>query len=465
MTFTLDPILVIDDEEAIRRVLQSTLEDEGYLVKTVSSGEAGLKWLETHQASVVLLDIWMPGQEGLSVLQALKHKHPDPAVVMMSGHGTIETAVKATKLGAFDFLEKPLSLEKLLVVLKNALTTRRLTLENQALRHQLLGHALPVIGRSSAFQKLQDLISKVAPTRSSVLILGENGTGKEWVAHRLHQLSPRVEKPWIALNCAAIPDDLIESELFGHERGAFTGASQLRRGRFDLASGGTLFLDEIGDMSLKTQAKLLRVLQEQRFERVGGSETIRVDVRILAATNKDLTQEMTLGRFREDLYYRLNVVSLRVPPLRERREDVAALAHFFLAECAKANGLPNRNLTQEASHWLEEQAWPGNIRELKNKMERIFILTHPPGSSIPITVSELQEASLMPLSPSSGKKEPLQEHTPLLRNARQDFERDLILKTLEKSRWNISQAAQKLGIERTHLHRKIKALGLSEESS
>lgn len=461
-------VLIVDDEISIQTSLSGALGDEGYRVKTASSGEAGLESLRQDRPDVVLLDIWMPGMDGLETLKRVKAEWPDQIVIMMSGHGTIETAVKATKLGAFDFVEKPLSLERILVLLQNASGVQELARENQALRKQVQKHKM-LIGESPGMKQIRDLIQRVGLTTGSVLITGENGTGKELVAHSIHAVSPRFNKPFVEVNCAAIPEELIESELFGHEKGAFTGATQLRRGKFDLANGGTLFLDEIGDMSLKTQAKILRILQEQKFERVGGSQTISVDVRIVAATNKDLRAEIGRGGFREDLYYRLNVVPFTVPPLRERKTDIPLLAAHFLHEFSVIHGKKKRELQGEALRVLTDYPWPGNVRELKNLVERIMILTGDAENGTPITAATLLghlEAETHALKTEGAVTELTGEilagagSAKNLKDARAEFEKEFILKTLKENDWNVSKTAAVLGVERSHLHRKIKSYGI-----
>jgi two-component system nitrogen regulation response regulator NtrX len=459
-------VLVIDDEASIRQSLSGALKDEGYRVRTVPSGGEGIEALRADRPDIVMLDIWMPEMDGLETLKQIKAEWPDQTVIMMSGHGTIETAVRATKLGAFDFVEKPLSLERLLVLLQNTLGVQDLARENQALRKQIAKHRL-LVGESPGMKQIQELIRRVAPTTGSVLITGENGTGKELVAHSIHALSPRFNKPFVEVNCAAIPEELIESELFGHERGAFTGATALRRGKFDLANGGTLFLDEIGDMSLKTQAKILRILQEQKFERVGGSQTISVEVRIVAATNKDLKAEISRGQFREDLFYRLNVIPFQIPPLRDRKEDVPLLAAHFLREFAATHGKKERGLTKEGLGVLTAYPWPGNVRELKNLIERVMILTAESEDGQKISAAtllgHLKDEALTPkaegaVTDAPGETPPAAAKN--LRDARQEFEKEFILKTLKEHDWNISRTAAVLGIERSHLHRKIKSYGI-----
>jgi two-component system nitrogen regulation response regulator NtrX len=467
-------ILVVDDEASIRQALMGALKDEGYRVVTAVSGRDAIDVNRVERADVILLDIWMPEMDGIETLKKIKVEWPEQAVIMMSGHGNIETAVKSTKLGAYDFVEKPLSLERLLVLIQNISSVQDLARENHALRKQVQKTRM-LVGESPSMVHIQDLIRRVAPTTGSVLITGENGTGKELVAQSLHALSPRYNKPFVEVNCAAIPEELIESELFGHERGAFTGATQLRRGKFDLAHGGTLFLDEIGDMSLKTQAKILRILQEQKFERVGGSQTISVDVRIVAATNKDLKSEIQLGNFREDLFYRLNVIPFLVPPLRDRSEDIPVLAKHFLKEFCVTHDRKMPELSSEALSVLAAYPWPGNVRELKNLIERVVILTTAQEEGKIITAAVLlrnlqdEGFSLKLEAEESRRTSKLQgelisqnvpDSTQSLKDARHEFEKDFILKTLKQYDWNISKTAQVLGIERSHLHRKIKSYGI-----
>ncbi len=464
-------ILVIDDEASIRQSLTGALKDEGYRVEVAASGKEGLDAIRSERPDLVLLDIWMPQMDGIETLRLIKAEWSDQIVIMMSGHGNIETAVRATKLGAFDFIEKPLSLERLLVMIQNVSSVQDLARENHALRKQVQKNKI-LLGGSAAIRNIQELIRRVAPTTGSVLITGENGTGKELVAQSLHTLSPRFNKPFVEVNCAAIPEELIESELFGHEKGSFTGATQLRRGKFDLANGGTLFLDEIGDMSLKTQAKILRILQEQKFERVGGAQTTSVDVRIVAATNKDLKSEIQQGNFREDLFYRLNVIPFAVPPLRDRTEDIGLLARHFLNEFCIAHGRLMRVLSVEALHVLTSYQWPGNVRELKNLIERVIILTPESEDGHVITAAHFL-MSLQDNGFSLRMEEENSVHTKALgasvpptaggknlRDARQEFEKEFILKTLKENDWNISKTAQILGVERSHLHRKIKSYGI-----
>ncbi len=445
--------MIVDDEPSIRTSLEGVLEDEGYKVACASDGHAALKTMEEEMPDLVLLDIWMPGIDGIETLKRMRELHPGLQVIMISGHGTIETAVSATKLGAFDFIEKPLSLEKTLVTIQNALNFRRLRDENIILR-QKARWKHKITGESGVVHQLRETIERVAPTQATVLITGENGTGKELVARAIHHFSSRKTRPLVEVNCAAIPEDLIESELFGHEKGAFTGANERRRGRFDLANDGTLFLDEIGDMSLKTQAKILRILEEQRFERVGGSKTIQVDVRIIAATNKDLKREIDEGWFREDLYYRLNVIPVDVPPLRERTEDIPLLVEDFLEEFAQEGKSARKRIAEEVIPVLQKYPWPGNVRELKNFIERLVIL-------VPEEVIELRHipASFHQCFDQVGTSTALDQ--PHFKTAKIEFEKEYLRKKLEEHNWNISQTAGAIGIERSHLHRKLKAYGVS----
>ncbi len=446
-----ETILVVDDEIAICQSLKAILEDEGYQVLTASSGEEAIKIVAEEMPQLVLLDIWLPGIDGLETLKAVHAAHPNVLIIMMSGHGTIETAVKATKLGAFDFIEKPLSLDKVIILVSNALNVVRLEEENILLK-QKVSHQFELTGSSSAITELKEMIGIVAPTNAWILIMGENGTGKELVARSIHHLSRRSHKPIVEVNCAAIPEELIESELFGHEKGAFTGATEKKRGKFDLAHEGTIFLDEVADMSLKAQAKILRILQEKKFERVGGNKVIDMDVRVLAATNKDLEKEMEAGRFRQDLYYRLHVIPLRVPPLRERKEDIPFLVERFLKDFAAKEGQPLKTVSDGALQKLMGHDWPGNVRELKNIVERLIILT----PSNEIRADDLPELSLRSES-AAAAPEPAQV-TDSLRDARLDFERQFIIKKLEEFDGNISRTAEAIGLERSNLHKKLKSL-------
>jgi len=437
-------LLIVDDEESIGVTLKEALSDEGYYVWAVQNGYDALHTLEKCDIQVVLLDIWMQPLDGLEILKKIKEKCPHVAVVMMSGHGSIETAVIATKLGAFDYVEKPLSLERILVLLNNLNQILELEEENKRLRQEV-DEKYGLIGESGALKQIKKLIQVVAPTNSWILITGENGTGKELVARELHHLSQRKDRAFVAVNCAAIPEGLIETELFGHEKGAFTGAYARKKGKFDMADGGTLFLDEIGDMSLHTQAKLLRILQEQQFERVGGNETIEIDVRVIAATNKDLSEEIKNNRFREDLYYRLNVIPFHIPPLRERKEDILSLSEYFLADVAKHNKVQKKSLSPRALKKLEEYHWPGNIRELRNLIERFAVMTES---------TEIGERDII-LSHGVGNKE-VEINACDLKGARGEFEKKFIMEKLSECEGNISKTAKAIGLERSHLHRKIK---------
>ncbi len=455
-------ILVVDDEESILQSVTDILEDEGFDVQTSPDGETSLKIMGEDLPDLVLLDIWMPGMDGLEVLKRIKADWPFIPAVIMSGHGTIETAVKATRLGAYDFIEKPLSYEHLLLAIQNALKYHDLREQNVFLR-QKTGERRELIGESPAMRRLKEQLAIVAPTDAWILIQGENGTGKELVAQTIHRMSKRNRKPLIEVNCAAIPEELIESELFGHEKGAFTGATTMKRGKFDLANEGTLFLDEITDMSLKTQAKILRILQEQRFERVGGSKTITIDVRIMAATNKDLEKEIRKGHFREDLYYRLNVIPIEVSPLRERKDDIFLLTEGFLSEFSgnTAHG-PKKRANQEVIEAFMAYDWPGNVRELRNMIERLVILTKGPE----ITIDDLPPSFHQGLGAAAevltsfSISEPAWLSCQDFREAKALFEREYLEKKLAEHQGNIKKTAQAIGIERRHLHRKIKALGL-----
>ena len=446
-----ETILIVDDERDIRQALGGLLGDEGYLVAQASSAPEALERLEEAAPEMILLDLWMGDiEEGFEVLSRVREDFPGLPVVVISGHGNIETAVRAVKEGAFDYIEKPLSAEKLLLTVKRALSFHRLTAENQILRTRT-GRSPAMIGRSPAMEELRRAIEKVAPTPASVLITGENGVGKELAARAIHQLSLRADRPMVEVNCAAIPEELVESELFGHEKGAFTGAAAKKRGRFDQAHNSTLFLDEIGDMSLKTQAKILRILQEQRFERVGGVRTILVDVRVIAASNKNLEEEIKNGRFRADLYYRLNVVALKVPALRERASDIPALAAEFLGSYARANNLGAKTISEEMMLELAGRPWPGNVRELKNTIERLAIMT--PGPVIGPEDGNRGTASTAP--PTDGDFMDLP-----FREARAEFERHYFRRQLERHGLNITQTAETISLDRTSLHKKLKALGL-----
>jgi two-component system, NtrC family, nitrogen regulation response regulator NtrX len=444
-------ILIVDDERAIQTTLKGVLEDEGYRVSAVGSGQEMLSRLADDVPDLIFLDIWMPGMDGLEALAEVKQRRPDATVVMISGHGTIETAVKATKLGAYDFIEKPLSLEKMLLAAVRALDHSRLERENRALRERL-ARAEEIVGAGPVIEELRQQIAMAAPTNGRVLIHGENGAGKELVARAIHSLSTRREGPFVEVNCAAIPEELIESELFGHERGAFTGAIARRRGKFELADQGTLFLDEIGDMTLKTQAKVLRALEEQAFERVGGKETVRVDVRVLAASNQELKELIAQGRFREDLFYRLNVIPIEVPPLRRRKEDIPALVSHFIAVFSAENGKRPKAISVEALAYFLSYDWPGNVRELRNMVERLVIMA-------PRDVIGPEDLP-PPLRPKADTAEDVQRDR-TLKEAREAFERAFIVAELQAHEGNVTRTADTLGIERSHLYRKLKAYGIT----
>lgn len=444
-------ILVVDDEPGIRQSLSGALEDDGYSVEAVENGEACLEALGRAEFELVLLDIWLPGMDGMEVLSRVQEIPfaERPLVVMISGHANIEGAVKATKLGAFDFLEKPLSLEKISVAVKNALDHRRLALENRSFRADR-DSRYRIIGGSVSMKALRQQLALMAGTNGRVLIYGESGTGKELVAHAIHAQSPRVNEPFVEVNCAAIPEELIESELFGHIKGSFTGAVEDKTGKFQKADSGTLFLDEVGDMSLRTQAKVLRALEEQRFEPVGAAQSTQVDVRVVAATNKHLEEEIERGNFREDLFYRLNVIPFFVPPLRDRREDIPLLADHFLREFTTAYGRRPKELTAEAYRALTDHHWPGNVRELKNLIERIVILN--PQVRV--------DARHIPLTPPRRSSDGSQGRFGSLQEVREAVEREYILKKLEEANGNVTRTAELLGLERSNLYRKMKTLGI-----
>lgn len=449
-------ILIIDDEEGILKTLSGILTDEGYQVQTCSGGEEAFQRVQSDPPRLILLDIWMPRMDGIETLQKIKELYPQQTVVMMSGHGSIESAVKAIKLGAYDYIEKPLSLEKVVILIRHAMTEQKLGEENSRLRNQM-EKKWQMVGSSSAMKRLKEQIRLAAPTHSRVLVSGENGTGKELVARAIHAVSPRASFPFVEINCAAIPETLIESELFGHEKGAFTGADSLKKGSFELADRGTLFLDEIGDMSLATQAKVLRVIQEQRFQRVGGTKIISVDIRLISASNKDLPEEIKKGNFREDLYYRINVIPIKTPPLRDRREDIPELIDYFLNELIKEQGLKRKNISREALEKLKGLEWKGNVRELRNFIERLLIMTDHP---------QITETDILGLaspginSPTAAKDGESYSPSPSLKDARTLFEKNYILDQLNANEWNIIKTADALEIERTHLYRKMKLLGI-----
>lgn len=446
-------ILIVDDEKNIRRSVQMICTGEGFGAATAETADEALAALKSNQIDLAILDVMMPGTDGLTLLKKIHKQFPEVVVIMISGHATVQNAVTATKEGAYDFIEKPITKEKLLISLKNALQNRTLQKENLELKKQLTGK-FEMVGESRAMKDILEQISKVAPTTGRVLITGESGTGKELIARAIHENSPRKKGPFIKVNCAAIPEELIESELFGSEKGAYTGAHQTREGKFSLADGGTLFLDEIGDMSLNVQAKVLRVLQEGEFEKVGGHKTQKVDVRVLAATNKDLEKEVQKERFRNDLYFRLNVVPINSPPLRRRKDDIPILVESFIESYASETGARKKQVSPEAMEFLRAYDWPGNIREIKNMIERLMIMC----SSDTIEVNDLPNhiqtpISSIPLRMESGMT---------LKEVKENVEREFILSTLKKNDWNVSQTAKNLDIDRTNLHKKIKYYGLKE---
>jgi len=454
-------ILICDDEAGVRSSLAGVLRDEGYTVDTVDSGEACLDQVVRQAYDVILLDIWLPGMDGLATLERLRERRIDGPVIMISGHGTVETAVRATRLGAFDFIEKPLSIDKTVLAVRNAIRQRRLEIENRALRARV-DRPLVIVGTSAIMTSLREQIAMAAPTNGRVLISGENGTGKELVARQVHAMSHRKQGPFIEVNCAAIPEELIESELFGHLKGAFTGAVSDRRGKFELASGGTLFLDEVADMSLKTQAKVLRALQEQVVEPVGGHASVRVDVRVLAATNKDLSEEIKAGRFREDLFFRLNVIPLWVPPLRERANDVIRLAEHFISEFAAEYGRRQKRLAPDAQQAMRGYRWPGNVRELRNVIERLMIMV--PAETIEVDdlwfLEGQFEAPVRVPAPVPAARPATPDTIQPLYEARDTWERDYLLKALAAYDGNMSRTADALGVERSNLYRKMRGLGI-----
>jgi two-component system nitrogen regulation response regulator NtrX len=446
-------ILIVDDETSIRDSLQGVLADEGYETGSVESGEECLKLLRReHNYEVVLLDIWLPGIDGLETLERIHEMDNPPEVIMISGHGTIETAVRATKLGAYDFLEKPLSIDKTLILVKNAIESKQLRHENVDLRKQLHGKSV-IVGDSIPMKALRQQIGLMAPANGRVLIYGESGTGKELVAHAIHAQSLRKDETFVEVNCAAIPEDLIESELFGHYKGSFPGAAADKEGKFQKANGGTLFLDEVGDMSLKTQSKVLRTLDEQRVAPLGGNESIIVDARIIASTNKDLEEEISRGNFREDLFYRLNVIPFFVPPLRDRKEDIPLFARHFLKELAATYGRRPREITDDAVEALMRYSWPGNVRELRNVIERIVIMNP--------MITRFDRKHLPTLVYRDGHRRAARSEFSTLHQARDAYERDFILKKLDENHGNVTRAAEVLGLERSHLYRKMKTLGIT----
>ena len=453
-------VLIVDDEAEIRESLEGILREEGYVVTTSATATEALELVRDADYDVVLLDIWLPDRDGLETLGEIRRLENSsiPEVVIISGHGTIEAAVRATKLGAYDFLEKPLSLERTLIVVKNAMRARQMREDNAEFARQLTSRS-NVTGQSVAMKALRQQIRLVAPTNGRVLIFGESGTGKELIGKAMHAASLRKDRPFVELNCAAIPEDYIESELFGYRHGAVPGGPQEKRGTFERADGGTLFLDEVGDMSLKTQAKVLRALDEQRFLPVGASHPVHVDVRVIAATNKDLEEEIARGNFREDLFYRLNVIPFFVPPLRDRKEDITLLVKEFLEEFGPRYGRSHVEMTEDALVALRQYHWPGNVRELRNLVERVLILNP--------KVNRIEKKHLPmlvyrgPKLTESGRINTKSEEFSSLVEAREAYEREFILKKLDEFHGNVSRAAEGLGLERSHLYRKMKALGVT----
>ncbi|HSP35750.1 MAG TPA: sigma-54 dependent transcriptional regulator [Thermoanaerobaculia bacterium] len=443
-------ILIIDDEQSIRTTLSHILEDEGHRTTACESGEEGVAQFARDEFDVVILDLWLPGIDGLTVLERIRNAG-GPPVIVISGHGNIDTAVRATRAGAYDFLEKPLSIERVLLTVNHALADAKLREQVSDLRRTIDLDEL-LIGESDPMKRLEQQIRSAAPTNSRVLITGENGSGKEIVARSLHRQSQRADRLFVDVNCAAIPEELIESELFGHRKGAFTGAIEERKGKFELADGGTLFLDEVGDMSLSAQAKVLRVLQEQTFQRVGAQQTIHVDVRVIAATNKNLDGEIAAGKFRSDLYYRLNVIPIEVPPLRARANDIVLLAEHFLRRFAAETRAPKKKLSAGGATKLRSYSWPGNVRELRNVIERLAILL--PHDTIGADDIQLgaPAAEVASIPPNLT-----------LREARDEFEKQYILNRLREFAGNVSRTADALGVERSNLYRKLHAYGIRVE--
>ena len=447
-------VLVVDDEQGIREVLQDVLADEGHRVIPVEDGFRALEVLETGGVDLVILDVWLPNMGGIDVLKRIRERWPEVEVVVISGHANINMAVQAVKIGAFDFLEKPLSLEKTITVVENALKMEELKRENRTLKQSILFED-EMIGSGEGMRKVRELIEQSAGSEARILILGENGTGKELVARDIHRRSRRAQAPFVEVNCASIPETLIESELFGHEKGAFTDAYARRKGKFELANEGTLFLDEIADMSLNTQAKVLRVLQEMKFERIGGEKSINVDVRVIAATNRNIQEEIRSGRFREDLYFRINVIPIFVPPLRDRIEDMPALIDYFMGKFKRPAEGPEKSFSEESLRLLSTYSWPGNIRELKNFIERINIMTEEK------VISADSVRRFLTSRTDWDKGEVLKGFESMkLNEAKDEFEREFLVKKLEENEQNITRTSRALGITPSHLHNKIKKHGI-----
>jgi two-component system nitrogen regulation response regulator NtrX len=450
----LSTILVVDDEQGIREVLQDVLADEGHRVITVEDGFRALEALQEGAVDLVILDVWLPNMGGIDVLKRIRDSWPEIEVVVISGHANINMAVQAVKIGAFDFLEKPLSLEKTITVVENALKMEELKRENRSLKQSILFED-EMVGSGEGMEKVRELIDQSADSDARILILGENGTGKELVAREIHRRSRRSQAPFVEVNCASIPETLIESELFGHEKGAFTDAHARRKGKFEQANGGTVFLDEIADMSLNTQAKVLRVLQEMKFERIGGEKSINVDVRVIAATNKNIQEEIRSGRFREDLYFRINVIPIFVPPLRDRIEDLLELVDYFMGKFKRSIDEPPRRFSEDSLQLLRTYSWPGNIRELKNFIERINIMTEE-------KVISAESVRRFLTSRTDWEKDELLKgfESMKLNEAKDEFEREFLVKKLEENEQNITRTSRALGITPSHLHNKIKKHGI-----
>ncbi len=444
-------ILIVDDEINIIKTLSSILQDEDHVVFAYRNGAESMEFLRANDVDLAILDVWLPDVDGIDLLEQIKGQYPDTAIIMISGHGSIDIAVKSTKLGAYDFIQKPLSMERVLTSVNNALEHMRLRKENIKLRKEYRVDD-EMIGNSPKIIEIREIIETAAKTNARVFISGDSGTGKELVARAIFHRSKRSDKSFVKVNCAAIPNELIESELFGHEEGAFTGAVNRRMGKFEVANKGTMFLDEICDMSASAQAKVLRVLQENQFERVGGNETITVDVRVIAATNMDVKKAVEEGNFREDLYYRLNVIPIHVPTLAERMDDFPLLVDYFLERFAEEHGLGLKQIDAEGMKELEKHSWPGNVRELKNVIERLSIMV--PGESI------LRDDILKHME-SYDYDDFVTKDTSSLKKAREEFEKDYLIKVLKKNDKNITLTSRELGIERTNLHRKIKQYNIN----
>lgn len=451
-------ILIVDDEAPIRDVLSASLQDEGYQVSLAHDGESGLKAIRDYQPDVVFLDIWMPGKiDGVEVLTLARKEFPNVEFIMISGHGTIETAVKSTKLGAWDFIEKPLSMDKILIGITNVLAYQQQK-EEKALLLNKLRKSIALIGEAPGVVHCKQLIARVAPTNSWILIQGEAGTGKNLAAQNIHYMSLRASRPFVDINCGGIPEDLLDSEIFGIEKDAMPGVDKNRKGKLDLAQGGTLYIAEICDMNLETQKKLLGFLDQKKYTRVGGTELIETDVRVIAASSKDLEKEVREGRFREDLYYRLNVIPFKVPALREHNEDIPALVSYFSDNVSRESGYPKKVFSEQAVSKLIKYAWPGNVRELKNFVERVYILT--PGEFV-----DVHDVRFAGLVDSEDEKSMDMNELSTFREARAQFEKEYLLKKINENSGNISKTAEVIGLERSYLHRKIKAYGIDTKDN